>query len=115
MSEDQLQSKFYQYVWNNYPQLRRCIWAVPNGGLRDKVTAAKLKATGMLKGVWDLHIFYRGQFYIIETKIGNNQLTPEQIEWRALMVAHGAKAFVYRTINEGVGIINQVLCGNVKF
>jgi len=109
MTEDQLQAEFYQWVWMERPQLRRCIWAVPNGGLRDKITAAKMQSTGQLKGCWDLHIFYRGRFYIIETKIGKNDLSPDQIIWRDLMVSHGAQAFVYRTLDEGKMIIDKIL------
>lgn len=109
MSEDQLQAKFFQYVWNKHPELRYCIWAVPNGGYRNKLEAAKLKATGMLAGVWDLHIFYRGKFYIIETKVGHNKLSDKQIKWRDVMLRHGAQAFVYYTFEDGVKIIEEIL------
>lgn len=108
-SEDKLQAEFFKFVWNTYPQLRYCIWAVPNGGLRNKMEALKMKATGTLKGVWDLHIFYRGHFYIIETKVGSNKLSPEQIKWRDIMVSQGAKAFVYYNMEEGKKIIDEIL------
>ena len=109
MSEDKLQAEFFQHVWNNYPQLRRCMWAVPNGGLRNKLEAFKLKATGTIAGVWDLHIFYKGKFYIIETKVGNNKLSDKQILWRDVMISQGAKAFVYYNMQEGMKIIDEIL------
>jgi len=109
MTEDQLQAQFYQHVWNHYPQLRRCIWSVPNGGSRHIMEAVKLKATGMLSGVWDLHVFYRGRFYIIETKVGRNSLSAAQQQWRDIMLQQGAEAFVYRTLEEGIAIIEYII------
>ena len=109
MSEDKLQADFFKWVWNTYPQLRKLIWAVPNGGYRNKQEAIKLKATGTIAGVWDLHFFYKNQFYIIETKVGKNGLSPVQVEWRDLMIEQGAKAFIYYTLEEGQDIINQIL------
>jgi len=109
MSEDQLQAQFYQTVWNSYPQLRKHIWAIPNGGKRNPVEAMKLKATGMTSGVWDLHVFWKGKFYIIETKVGRNDLSPQQKEWGELMERHGAKSFVYRNMEEGLKIIEFIL------
>lgn len=38
-----------------HPELRRC-FAVPNGGERDKITAAKLKHEGVKKGVPDVFL-----------------------------------------------------------
>lgn len=108
-SEDNLQAEFWRVVWMKYPQLRHHIWAVPNGGLRDSITAAKMKATGQLAGVWDLHVFYKGKFFIIETKVGRNGLTDKQIVWRDKMIAHGAKSYVYRTLQEGILIIEDIL------
>lgn len=37
-----------------YPNLYRCLFAIPNGGRRDKVTGAKLKSEGVKAGVADL-------------------------------------------------------------
>lgn len=119
-SEDQLQSEFWKMIWNEYPILRRHIWAVPNAGRnRTPAECATLKATGMMSGIWDLHVFYKGKFYIIETKVKNNQLTTDRIdkgkkifgqkEWGELMERHGAEAFVYRTIEEGIEIIEYIL------
>ena len=36
------------------------ILSIPNGGLRDKMTAITLKATGLYKGAADLLVVYRG-------------------------------------------------------
>jgi len=121
MTEDQLQAEFWKEVWNRYPQLRRLMWAVPNGEKRNPVQARLMQATGLLPGVWDLHLFYHGQFHIIETKAGNNQLTVDriengkkkygQLEWGELMAAQGAHRHIYRTLGEGLEIIKIILSG----
>ena len=45
------------------------IWAVPNGGLRSKSEAARLKWTGVLAGVFDLTLALpKGRCAFWETK-----------------------------------------------
>lgn len=54
-SEDSQQSALFCWCYQNqhvYPEL--CFYhAIPNGGDRDKITAGKLKATGVKAGVLD--------------------------------------------------------------
>lgn len=52
--EDQIQAQCYQWWHNTYPHYRGLLFAVPNGGHRDKVTANKLKATGVVPGIPDM-------------------------------------------------------------
>lgn len=124
-SEDQLQAKFWEYCWNNYPQARKCMWAVPNSAIgelltkKDAIRISTLKATGLLSGVWDLHMFWHGKFHIIESKVGNNQLTVDRIingkkvygqkEWGELMASHGATRHIYRTLEEGIAIFESII------
>ena len=118
-SEDQLQAAAWILAWNEYPALRRHIWHVPNGGSRNAIEAAKLKATGQLAGVWDWHCFYQNKFYIIEFKVGNNQLTVDRVdskgkkhfgqkEWGELMVTNGATAFVVRSIDDVKKVLDLI-------
>jgi hypothetical protein len=117
-SEARLQQDLWEWAWNTYPQFRRQMWAVPNGLKLNPVQANIAKATGTLAGVWDLHVFNLGTFHIIETKIGNNQLTVDRIinskkvfgqkEWGELMAKHGAVRHLYRTLEEGQGIYKDI-------
>lgn len=119
MNEERLQAELFKWVWNSYPKLRRHLWAVPNGGYRNAREAAALKANGVLAGVWDLHFFYKNKFHIIETKIGQNKLTVDRVEngvvkygqkqWGEIMVANGATAHVYYTLEEGKGIFKKIV------
>lgn len=119
LTEDQIQAHFWKEVWNRYPELRHHVWAVPNGSNRNPIEASRLKVTGLLPGVWDLHIFWRGKFHIIETKVPGGQLTVDRIvngrkvygqkEWGDRMADHGAIRHIYHNLQEGIEIINSIL------
>lgn len=68
------------------------IFAVPNGGLRNKKTAVNLKREGVKAGVWDVMIpipskGYHGMF--LEMKHGYNKLTTEQAKFGEAMKERG--------------------------
>jgi 6-pyruvoyl-tetrahydropterin synthase len=58
---------------------------VPNGELRHKAVAAKLKAMGVLEGVGDIVLHYRGHTYFLEIKVagGVQSSAQEHFEHRA--------------------------------
>lgn len=93
MNEDNLQAQCYQWAWNAYPTTRRCLWAVPNGGWRNKIEAMKLKATGVVAGVHDMHFYWCGKFYTFELKVGKNKLSTAQKEWRHIVECQGATCY----------------------
>ena len=53
-SEHEEQVLFVQWFRRQFPRVM--IFAIPNGGLRGKIAAAKLKAEGVTAGVPDLYI-----------------------------------------------------------
>ena len=62
----------------------RLAFAIPNGGLRNKVTAARMKAEGVRSGVPDIflpvaRLHFHGLF--IEMKIGYGKTFAEQNVW----------------------------------
>ena len=76
MSESKLQQACVRWFRYQYPGI--LIFAIPNGGQRNKVTASILKAEGVLAGVPDLFIAtpngtHSGLF--IEMKFGSNKPT----------------------------------------
>lgn len=125
-SEDQLQAFCWQWAWNQYPEARRLLWAVPNGGDRDEITAAKLKATGVLSGVHDVHFFWKGKFTTFEFKYGNNDLTRDglvkgrggrmrrvygQLEWGQKIQEHGGTWYKIKTFIEFKQIFESIIKG----
>lgn len=79
-----------------YPQLK-WLFHIPNGGFRDKITAAKLKAQGVKAGVPDICLPVKKYLYheftycglYIELKVGKNKATKEQEEWLAHLFEQG--------------------------
>lgn len=126
MTEDQIQAEFWKYCWNTHKHARRHMWSVPNKAIgliastKDQIHMNTLKATGLLEGVWDLHLFWKGILHIFETKTESGQLTVDRIdkkgkkhfgqkEWGELMVSHGAVSHIYRSPEEGIAIFESIV------
>ena len=86
----------------SYPDLK-WLFAIPNGGVRDKITANKLKATGVKAGVPDIFLPIRRNHFaglFIELKrpatSGKKQgrLSNEQKEWREALLSQGYGVYV---------------------
>jgi len=74
---------FLGYMEGKHPELK-WIHAIPNGGMRHKATAGKMKAEGAKDGVWDIFVPIvkepcPGMY--IEMKFGKNRLTENQDEF----------------------------------
>lgn len=118
MTEDQIQAAFWARAWNEFPHARRHMWAVPNGLHLSPHAAQLAKATGLLSGVWDLHLFWHGTLHIIETKRPGEQLTVDRVvrgkrvygqkEWGELMASHGAVRHIYTSVEEGMELFARL-------
>lgn len=115
LSEDQLQAQLWKWAWNTYPKFRGMMWAVPNAAIgqivskKDIIQAQKMEATGLLKGVWDLHAYpVNGPLHIIETKFGANGLSKEQTWWGDIMVSNGAVRHIYYDLEQGQNIYRLI-------
>ncbi len=78
--ESKLQAECVRWFRYQYPH--QLIFAIPNGGQRHVLVAARMKAEGVLAGVPDLFIpipsgTYAGMF--IEMKYGNGKPTESQV------------------------------------
>ena len=94
MSEHDEQSAIFEWaalMQGAYPELG-LLFAIPNGGKRDKATAGKLKAEGVKAGVPDLFLpvakdGYHGLF--IELKVGDNTPSKVQDAWIMSLRSNG--------------------------
>ena len=77
-SEDEFQQALFQWHWSNFPDQRRLLFHVPNGGTRNKIEAMRLKAKGVVPGVPDLGFFWKGRTYWFELKTQKGTLSPAQ-------------------------------------
>ena len=74
-----------------HPELQM-LYAIPNGGARNAVTGALLKAEGVKPGVPDLCLpVARGQYHglYIEMKSSKGKPTEDQLKWLAALKAQG--------------------------
>ena len=83
------------------PRLRDLMIAIPNGGQRNAIVAAKLKAEGVVAGVPDLLFAYpSGEWHglFLEMKNGRAGVVSEnQKRMMMLLTQHGYKCVVCRT------------------
>lgn len=102
LTEHGLQVSVFQWAeiaQAQYPELRM-MFAIPNGGQRNKIVAAKLKAEGVRAGVLDVFLAvsrngYHGLW--IEHKVGKNTLTKEQAWWYAKLKLEGYQVVLSRS------------------
>ena len=88
------------------------IYAIPNGGQRNVIVAAKMKAEGVLSGVPDLFIAaakkgYNGLY--IELKAGKNKPTDKQLSVMQKLENEGYKCVVCYCFDEFKITVNEYL------
>lgn len=121
-SEDAHQAAFFAILTHRARTDPRLHWvfAVPNGGTRDKVSAGIMVATGARRGVWDICIpFPSGQWPLgfIEFKRDvhrtekNGGLSDKQVEFgKHLLDVKAWNAVVYN-YREGLDALDKYLSG----
>lgn len=91
--------KLFRYLYPHY-----IIYAIPNGGQRNAIVAAKLKAEGVLAGIPDIHIPMARNGYhslYIEMKNGNKgTISDKQKDMIEKLKAEGNKVVVCRSVEE---------------
>lgn len=110
MNENQLQQSIYLWYQNTYViNDKRCmILSIPNGGLRDKMTAITLKATGLYKGAADLLVVFRGWVGFVELKTEVGIQSPAQRLFEAHCIEAGIPYRLVRTLAEFQQLIAQL-------
>lgn len=113
--EHQLQRAYFDWA-RLHPEARRA-YAIPNGGQRNVVVAAKLKAEGVRAGVLDVHLpIPRGGAagLWIEHKAGKKTLSKDQAEEANCLVADGfVVAVVWDDPTLSIRVTQQYLAGQL--
>jgi len=105
LSEDMEQAHFVSWFRKSYPEVK--IFAIPNGGHRHPAVAAKLKVTGVVKGVPDLFI-PEWLLWVEMKKTKGGKVSPEQKEWIEYLNGCGHKAVVANGCDEAIKIIQEL-------
>ncbi|WP_234733425.1 VRR-NUC domain-containing protein [Tellurirhabdus bombi] len=115
--ESGLQIACVHWFRTQYKPLENLLFAIPNGGHRNKVVAAKLKMEGVLPGVPDLQLALpRGRFHglFIEMKVKyatgkKNYSSPEQKKRVEELLEQGYQVVICYELNEFIVAINDYL------
>lgn len=112
-TEHDLQVACVRWFRLQYSRCGRLLFAIPNGGQRNLVVAAKLKAEGVVSGVPDMFLAlpnggYHGLW--IELKNGRaGRLSEHQKEMIDSLRAMGYCCVVCRTIDEFMGAVKEYM------
>ena len=90
-------------------------WHCPNGELRDKRTAAKLKAMGTLPGVSDLIFVRRSPWSVdcmpavlcLEIKASKGKQSDAQLAFEAAVKAAGCYYAIARDLDGAIGVLEH--------
>lgn len=109
MSEDKLQSECFKWFWNTFPSHRRCLFHVPNGGLRNKREATKFKAMGVIAGIPDLVLVHAGQLVGFELKTATGRVSEVQKQVHQAWKAQDVAVYIIRDLETFQQIINNTI------
>ena len=108
-SEAKIQQEIFIWYSNNYCRLsqqnRGIIFAVPNGGTRNKMEAITLKATGLLAGVSDLIVIHKENVLFIEVKTEIGKQSKEQIDFENRIKENGFQYHIVKSLPDFTRII----------
>lgn len=114
-SEHQVQVAVIQW-WRLQHQIYAlpefALFAIPNGGARDPITGARLKAEGVRAGALDLCLAApRGTYHgwYGEMKVGDNKPTEKQQAFIAYLDSAGYKTGVHWTSESAIDSIREYL------
>jgi hypothetical protein len=99
-------------TWFRYKYPKYLIYAIPNGGQRNAIVAARLKAEGVLSGVPDLHIpVARSGCHglYIEMKAGKNKTTGNQKTIMQKLESEGYRCTVCYSLDEFIKTVNNYI------
>lgn len=101
--EHKIQCACVKWFRLQFPKMSHNLFAIPNGSKRDPVTAAKLKAEGVLSGVADIIFLKPNRFYgglLIELKTPTGRQSENQKLWQNKITEDGYKYVIVRSLDD---------------
>lgn len=95
--EHRIQCSCVRWFNLKHRKLKGRLFAVPNGGKRDALTGAKLKAEGVVAGVADLILLVSNRFYgalLVEMKTLTGRQSKSQKNWEQIITSEGDYKYV---------------------
>lgn len=110
--ESRIQQSAVKWFRLQYPKLAPLLFSVPNGGYRNKIEAAIMKAEGTVAGVADLILLYPSCLYhglLIEMKTPKGRQRPTQKDWQNKVEQAGYKYIICRSLEDFMSQIRDYL------
>lgn len=114
MSDEEhiLQSNCVRYFWLQYPAYRYLLFAIPNGGFRNKATASRLRHEGVVAGVADLFLSLPNRDFhglYIEMKTAKGRQQESQKLFQKAVEKHGYKYIICRSVEDFINSVSNYL------
>lgn len=116
--EADIQSEFFakcELIFPNIPD--KLLFAVPNGGSRNKLEAINLKRQGLKRGVADtILLMPRGGYasLCLEFKTEKGEQSDDQKEFQQQATENGSKYVIVRSVNEAISEVKNYLKQSVE-
>lgn len=113
VSEEMDQQLLVNWILRTFGEdVAECFHHSPNGGLRDKRTASRLKMMGTRRGVPDLMCFCGRDGYVglaLELKLAGGRVSKDQQRWIDRLAAHGWMTSVAYGLDDAQRIVSEYL------
>lgn len=111
--EADIQSEFFNQVKLFFPHIpEKLLFAVPNGGSRNKIEAVNLKRQGVKPGVSDVILLIPKKGFAslcMEFKTKTGRQSPEQKEFQKQAETCGSKYVIVRSVKEAIEKVREYL------
>ncbi len=105
--ESNLQRECVAWFNIQYPQYHGLLFAIPNGGARNRDTAQIMKGEGVVAGVADLAFcFDKNHILFIEMKTDKGRQRDSQRWWQGLVESRGFRYEVVRSFDAFKALID---------
>jgi hypothetical protein len=105
-SEIKLQSTFFLWHWNNYPDERGLLCYNLNNS-SNKIQGNQNKALGLIKGRSDMVYYKKGKAIMLEFKTETGTQSKDQKEWEQRIKSEGFEYRIIRNFEDFLSIINE--------
>lgn len=109
MSEEEHRIQVACVNWFRYQFNEYLCFSVPNGGMRNALVGAKLKAEGAMAGVADLIVVAHQRIFFIEMKTPKGKQSTTQVEFEKRVTALGHTYYVCHSLDEFMQVCKQEL------
>ena len=110
--EHRIQCDCVRWFRLQYPAIASLLFAVPNGGSRNRAEAGRMKMEGVTAGVADLILAipnHEHHMLFIEMKTPKGVQSQTQKEWQRAVEAVGAEYVICRSLEEFMLKVNHYL------